>query len=80
MSYGAEGGAKRNERMVTVAIRSDEQNYEVERTEGSFDGDWSRLLGFFAEAQLVDSLNTEHVGFSFAQTTNHKPADAQSTG
>lgn len=64
--------------MVTVTINSDMQKHQVELTEGSFDGDWCRLLGFFAEAQLIDSLNTEHIGFSFAQTTDHKPANTHS--
>lgn len=64
--------------LVTVTINFILIKHKIELTEGSFDGDWCRLLGFFAEAQLVDSLNTEHIGFSFAQTTDHKPANTHS--
>lgn len=42
-------------------------------TEGSFDSQRCGLLRFFTETQLIDSLDTEHIGFSFGQTTNHKP-------
>ncbi len=43
-------------------------------TEGSLNSQRCGLLGFITQTQLIDSLDTEHVGFSFGQTTNHEPA------
>lgn len=43
-------------------------------TESSQDGDGCRLLGLVAQTQLVDGLDTKHVGLSFGQATDHKPA------
>lgn len=47
-------------------------------TEGSQNSQRSRLLRFLTQTQLIDSLDTEHVGFPFGQTTDHKPADTES--
>lgn len=44
-------------------------------TEGSLNSQRCGLLGFITKTQLIDSLDTEHIGFSFGQTTNHKPAE-----
>lgn len=46
-------------------------------TEGGLDSKRCRLLGFITETQLIDGLHTEHVCFSFCQTTNHKPEEQE---
>lgn len=48
-------------------------------TEGSLYSQRGGLLGFIAKTYLIDSLDTEHVGFSFGQTANHKPAQTNPT-
>lgn len=50
----------------------------IKLTEGSQNSQRCRLLRFITETQLIDSLDTEHVGFSFGQTANHKPAETES--
>lgn len=47
-------------------------------TEGSLNSQRGGLLGFITKTQLIDSLDTEHIGFSFGQTTNNKPAGTES--
>lgn len=42
-------------------------------TERNFDSQRCGLLGFLTKTQFIDSLDTEHIGFSCGQTTNHKP-------
>lgn len=46
-------------------------------TEGSLDSQRCRLLGLITKTNLIDSLDTEHIGFSFGQTTNHKPDETE---
>lgn len=53
--------------------------YNITLTEGSLYSQRGGLLGFIAKTYLIDSLDTEHVGFSFGQTANHKPAQTNPT-
>lgn len=47
-------------------------------TESSLNSQRCWLLRFITKAQLIDSLDTENVGFTCGKTTNHKPAETES--
>ena len=44
----------------------------VKLTEGRQNSERCRFLRFITKTQLIDSLHTEHIGFSFGQTADNK--------